>query len=48
MEKDTLSEQIGIRFYKQDLPKIQEKAKIERTNLSEYIRKVVAIAVDDK
>ena len=46
MNKDNLTQQIGVRFYKDDIDKIQKKAQKERINLSAYVRKVVSIAVE--
>ena len=46
--KDMLTNQIGIRFYDSDLPKIKELAKSERVNLSAYVRKVVSIHIENK
>ncbi len=45
--KDMLTNQIGIRFYDSDLPKIKELAKSERVNLSAYVRKVVSIHIEN-
>ena len=46
MSKDSLTEQIGVRFYKSDIQKIHDKARRERINLSAYVRKVVSIAIE--
>jgi len=46
MNKDNLTQQIGVRFYKDDIDKIQKKAQKERINLSAYVRKVVSIAIE--
>ena len=46
MNNNNLTQQIGVRFYKEDIDKIQEKAKLERVNLSAYVRKVVSIAIE--
>ena len=48
MNNNNLTQQIGVRFYKEDIDKIQEKAKLERVNLSAYVRKVVSIAIEEK
>ena len=48
MSRNNLTQQIGIRFYENDMEKIQKKASKERTNLSAYVRKVVSIAVEDE
>ena len=48
MNKENLTQQIGIRFYENDMEKIQKKASKERINLSAYVRKVVSIAVEDE
>ena len=48
MSKDSLTEQIGVRFYKSDIQKIHEKARKERVNLSAYVRKIVSIAIEEQ
>ena len=48
MNKNNLTQQIGIRFYENDMEKIQKKASKEKVNLSAYVRKVVSIAVEDE
>jgi|TARA_B110000977_G_C10979371_1_gene455508 predicted DNA binding CopG/RHH family protein len=48
MNKENLTTQIGVRFYKSDLSKIKEVAQKERINLSAYVRKVVSKHIDDE
>ena len=48
MSKDSLTEQIGVRFYKSDIQKIHEKARKERINLSAYVRNIVSIAIEEQ
>ena len=47
MKENNLTQQIGIRFYENDMEKIQKKARKERVNLSAYVRKVVSLSLDE-
>lgn len=46
MKRNHLTEQIGVRFFKEDIEKIQQKARQERVNLSAYVRKIVSKAIE--
>tara|TARA_R100001440_G_scaffold67167_1_gene88397 strand:+ start:1522 stop:1674 length:153 start_codon:yes stop_codon:yes gene_type:complete len=45
--KENLTKQIGVRFCKDDIDKIQKKAQKERINLSTYVRNVVSKVIDN-
>ena len=45
--KENLTKQIGVRFYKEDIDKIQKRAYKERINLSTYVRNVVSKVIDN-